>query len=1222
LSISRGSGTLNPVPVLTPQQQQAVAAAGNVLVMAGAGTGKTRTLVERCLQRLLDPAHPIRLDQLLVVTFTEAAAAETRLRIRRRLEEAAAAHPADPRLAEAIALADTAHIGTLHGFCLALVREHFHELGLDPQLSVLDPAQAALLAARTLDDLLRRHYAGTAPLDRAVRELVATHGQGRDDVIRASVLRLHEYAQTLPNPAAWLRAQREAGEQTTPEQMWQELRAAFLDWRAEWLERLAELAPKNSKAAAAHGLLAACPAAPDRAQIAAVLENVLALDGDEAWPRGTKTKLRPPLVALFEGAQFLADLAVVQDGADPLAEDWSWVRPHRQALLDLAEEFGRAYADAKRDLAALDFHDLEQFALDLLQGRDRAGLTDLARQWRERFAHVFVDEYQDINAAQDAILRALSRDGPAANRFLVGDVKQSIYRFRLADPRIFQDYARAWRDGPEGVCLPLNENFRSRPAVLEFVNALFAPLMRGEVGGVDYDADAHLRPGRADHPPPGPAGPPVELLLHLTGSDATAPDGAEESADAGDDDDRQATEREAALVAERLRALQAAGRSVWDEAAATWRPVRWSDMVVLLRAPRLRAESYAREFARAGVPLLARRAGLYETPEVRDLLCLLQLLDNPLQDLPLLAVLRSPLVGLDVNELAVIRLAATRERFWTALVRFGEAPAPAAPPAPPGETEPEASARASARPKVDRFLAQFARWRDAARLLPLSQCLELVLEETRYEDGLRLLPRGGARVANVRRLLAITREFDRLQRQGLLRFLQFLEAQVEAEFDPEPAPLDHADAVRLMSIHQSKGLEFPVVVVADLGKPFHTREHTAALMLDEQTGPALRVRPPGKHASYPSLSCWRAERRGRRESQGEELRLLYVALTRARDHLILAGTVSAPKAKKWPSVTEPQCGLAVLLDARCPLDWIGPLMPRLSGDPNWLEKSQGVGTLLTWRVVRAAEAIAPAVPEPAAPATPELDPARLADLTARLAWQYPHRAATREPAKASVSALRRRAVEAADEEAVRWFAEPVPRHRAGEAASGTGLSAVERGVAHHRFLQFADWTALADAAGVRAEAERLVAAGRLTRAEADCLDAAALAALGASELGRAVRADAAWVRRELEFTARLRPADFAALGLPCEPGLGPEEFVVVQGVVDLAVVAPERIWLADFKTDAVTTPEELAARAASYAPQLRLYGLALGRVYARPVTAAWLHFLALNRTVPVALAAG
>lgn len=1219
MSLFQGPGTLKPAPVLTLQQQQAVAVPGNVLVMAGAGTGKTRTLVERCLQRLLDPAHPIGLDQILVVTFTEAAAAETRQRIRRRLEEAAAANPTDRRLAEAIALADTAHIGTLHGFCLALVREHFHELGLDPQLTVLDPAQAAPLAARTLDELLRRHYAGTAPLDRAVRELVAIHGQGRDELIRASVRRLHEYAQTLPNPAAWLRAQREAGEQTTPEQLWEELRAAFLDWRTEWLERLAELAPVNTRAAAAHDRLAACPAAPDRAQIAAVLENILALDQD--WPRGTKTRLRPPLAELFKGAQFLADLAVVQNGADPLVEDWSWVQPHRQALLELAEEFGQAYAAAKRELAALDFHDLEQFALDLLLGRERTGLTDLARQWRERFAHVFVDEYQDINAAQDALLGALSREGPAANRFLVGDVKQSIYRFRLADPRIFQNYARTWRGGPEGVCLPLNENFRSRPALLEFVNALFAPLMRREVGGVDYDADAHLRPGRADHPPPDPAaGPPVELWLHLTGTEANHPDGSEEAA-TGDDEDRLASEREAALVAERLRALQAAELPVWDAAAAAWRPVRWSDMVVLLRAPRLRAEIYAREFARAGVPLLARRPGLYETPEVRDLLCLLQLLDNPLQDLPLLAVLRSPLVGLDVNELAVIRLAAPRERFWTALVRFGEAPAPASPPA-PDETAAEASARASARPKVDRFLGQFARWRDAARLLPLSQCLELVLEETRYEDGLRLLPRGEARVANVRRLLAITREFDRLQHQGLLRFLQHLEAQIEAEFDPEPAPLDHADAVRLMSIHQSKGLEFPVVVVADLGRRFHTRECAAALVLEEQSGPALRVRPPGRHASYPSLPYWQAERRGRRESLGEELRLLYVALTRARDHLILAGTVSAKKAETWAPPPGPRCSLAVVLDARCPLDWIGPLMPRLSGDPNWLEQPRGGSARLTWGVVRASEAIAPTAPEPAAPAAPQPDPALVAEWTARLAWQYPHRAATREPAKASVSALRRRAVEAADEEAVRWFAEPVSRRQAGEAAPGAGRSAVERGVAHHRFLQFADWAALADAAGVRAEAERLVAAGRLTRAEAAGLDAAALAALGASELGRAVRADAAWVRRELEFTARLRPADFAALGLPCEPGLGPEEFVVVQGVVDLAVVAPERIWLADFKTDAVTTPEALAARAASYAPQLRLYAWALGRVYARPVTAAWLHFLALNRTVPVALAAG
>ncbi len=1203
------------VPALTAQQQAAAAARGNVLVMAGAGTGKTRTLVERCLQRLLDPHEPAGLDQVLVVTFTEAAATETRQRIRARLEEAAAQNPADPRPAEAVALADTAHIGTLHSFCLALIREHFHELDLDPQLSVLDPAQAELLAARTLDDLLRRHYAGDTPADLAVQELVLAQGDGRDDAIRAAVRRLHEYTQTLPDPAGWWREQRALVEQAEPGHWRCALLEGFAEWRRDWLERLAELAPENLKAAAARRLLEAVGDAPARASVATALRDLLALDND--WPPGTKTKWRPPLKALFDDVRFLADLAEIPPGgADPLTEDWNWVRPHLRALLDLAAEFGDAFTAAKRELAAVDFHDLEQFALRLLWDPARDAPTEPARQWRARFAHVLVDEYQDINAAQDTILRALSRDGAGANRFLVGDVKQSIYRFRLANPHIFQHYAATWRGGPEGLTVPLNENFRSRPALLEFVNALFAPLMRREVGGVDYDADAHLHPGRTLPPPPDRSDPPVELWLHLTGTEsdsATEADSADAEAENGDD--RSQAEREAAGVAARLRELHAARLPVWDEARRDWRPVTWGDMVILLRAPRLRAEVYAREFARAGVPLLARRSGLYDSPEVRDLLGLLQLLDNPLQDIPLLAVLRSPLVGLSADELAVIRLAAPRESFWTALLRFQDLAASGSAPA-----DPElAVAQTSARPKVDRFLQRYARWRDAARRTPLSQCLETVLDDTGYEEELRLQPRGATCVANVQRLLTILRDYDRWYRQGLLRFLDLVQAQQEAEFDPEPAALDHADAVRLMSIHQSKGLEFPVVVVADLGKPFNRRDFSAGLVLDEHHGLAPRIRPPGQRQSYPSLPHWLAGRRGRREALGEELRLLYVAVTRARDHLLLVGSVSARKTKQWPAPTDARWSTAALLGARCPLDWLGPLMPRLSGAADWLAREQGRGRLLAWQVVTDAETGDATPTGPDARGTTAWDTHTLATLEARLAWQYPHRAATREPAKASVSALRRRAAEA-DEEAVRWFESAAARRgRPPETAGAATLSAVDRGVAHHRFLQFAAWWALDHPTQVTAEIERLAAAGRLTRAEADCLDVAALAALAESELARAVRADATHVRRELEFTARLHPADFAALGLPCEPGLAPDEFVVVQGVVDLAVIAPDRLWIADFKTDAIT-PSELDARVATYAPQLRLYALALHRVFTRPVTDARLHFLALNRTVPVSLA--
>lgn len=1192
--------------------------------MAGAGTGKTRTLVERCLARLLDPLAPAGLDQILVVTFTEAAAAEMRQRIQRRLEEAAAQDPAHPRLAEAVALVDSAHIGTLHSFCLALLREHFHELGLDPQLSVLDPTQAELLAAHTLDGLLRRHYVGSSEADRAVQDLALALGDGRDDVLRAAVRRLHDYLQTLPDPAGWLRSQRAQLAQAEPEPWRDDLRAAFAEWRQEWLEHLAELAPVNSKARDARAVLSAGGENPDREALAATLAALLELDTH--WPRGTKTRFRPPLDGLFADARFLADLArIPPDGPDPLVEDWHWVRPQLHTLLDLTEAFGTAFADAKRELAAVDFHDLEQFALRLLWDPVRGEPTELARYWQSRLAHVFVDEYQDINAAQDTILRALSRDGVAANRFLVGDVKQSIYRFRLANPHIFQDYAARWRGGPEGRTVPLNENFRSRPALLDFVNALFSWLMRPEVGGVEYDAEAQLHPGAPIEPPPGQDAPPVELLLHLKGNrDPAAETEAEDAGNPGDtSEELSREEHEAAWIAARLAAWRADGLPVRDPARGHWRPVTWNDMVVLLRALRPRAEAYARAFARAGVPLRVKRAGLYDAPEVRDLLELLQLLDNPWQDLPALAVLRGPLVGLNPDELAAIRLAAPREPYWTAVLRFHQTAAPDHEDFPASDPPELRAARATAWPKVDRFLRDFVRWREVARLGSLAQCLETIVDDARYEEGLRLEPEGAARVANVQRLLAIARDFGRQNRPGLLRFLEWIQAQQEAEFDPEPAPPDDLEAVRLMSIHQSKGLEFPVVVLAGLGTKFNLRDLTWPLLLDEQFGPALRVRPPHVRATYPSLPYWQAARRGRRETLGEELRLLYVACTRARDHLLLSGTISVKEAEGWTAPAG-RMSVASLLAAQRPLDWIGPLVPTLTDHPAWREQPAGRGRLLAWRLAGERESPPPvpaARPHPSASpgGTAGLDRTALAAAVRALHWTYPHDAATREPAKAAVTTLRRRARLETDEEAVRWFAANARSGPALHRAAELGPSPAERGLAHHRFLEFTDWAQLTDATAARQEADRLTALGRLSAAEAAALDLEALGALGGSALGQAIRADLPWVRRELAFTARLHPTDFARVGVPCEPGLGTEEFVVVQGVVDLAVVAPDRVWLADFKTDAVSA-SEVEARAAEYAPQVRLYALALHRVFGRPVHGVWLYFLALRRAVPVPLA--
>jgi len=1234
---------------LTSAQQAAIAARGNVLVVAGAGTGKTRTLVERCLNCLVAGQPPASLDEILMVTFTEAAAAEMRQRIRARLEEERQRHPDNPCWQEQLALFERAHIGTLHSFCLELIRQHFYQLELDPQLAVLAEEEARLLAEETLERLLQEHYAGRTAAAEAVQQLIQTQGRGWDKPIRALALRLHHYTQTLPDPAGWLAAQTAmfAAPEPTAWQHW--LLTALAEARDRWLPLLERQSAQNEVAGGGAPALRQLNACPSRAEAADALEKMAA--AARQCPHGHRTDWLGPLKECLREAEFLLSLARAEAGADPLAEDWQWVRPQMLTLLELARQFTTAFTEAKRELGMVDFHDLEQYALRLLWDPQTKEPTRIARQWRKQLRYVFVDEYQDINAAQDKILEALSRQGALANRFLVGDVKQSIYRFRLANPYIFQGYVESWHDG-RGQAIPLLDNFRSRERLLGLINSLFGLLMQREVGGVQYDQQAELRFGAPAQRRPlsAAADPAPRVELHLRvkhGANLRDEDEEETAAALALVSDLEEADKEAQLVAGRLRQLKAAQHPVWDEAARGFRPIAWSDMAVLLRAPANKSESYAKEFAKLNVPLQVARGGFYESTEISDLLSLLQLLDNPLQDLPVLAVLHSPLVGLTLDELASIRLA-VKGPFWTALVRWHEAqglggrsqngPSPATPPPStlaPCPSQLDLPPAAGTFRKVSRFLERYAHWRRLARQASLARCLEAVLTETHYAEWLLTQPRGQQRHANVQRLVSLALQFDQFQRQGLFRFLRFIAAQQLAQTEPEVATVNEENSVRLMSIHQSKGLEFPLVVVADLGKPFNLSDLRAEVILDEAYGLCPQIKPPHTGQRYPSLPYWLARRRQHREMLGEELRLLYVAMTRARDTLILSGSISETKFNQLRQ-PDAQLSPAKLSAARCYTDWLGCWFAQncASAGP---EARRGENPLVSWQIhddtsLREPAALAPAAAQGLAAADPEV----WARLQQRLLWAYPFLAATRKPAKTSVTSLRRAAAQG-DEEAVSLFApqrpEPGPDESPAGAArpAGEGLArksgprlaqagpaAAQVGNAHHAFLQLLSLECAGSAQELNQEAQRLQEAELMTGQDVALLDFKALAAFWQSDLGRKVRAQAEYVQRELAFTARFSPKEIAALtGQPVEPGLE-EEFVVVQGVADLAVVLPTELWLVDFKTDAAG-PDELATKVKLYAPQLKLYARALSQIYRRPVSAAWLYFLTCQTAAQVAV---
>jgi ATP-dependent helicase/nuclease subunit A len=1228
---------------LTDAQKEAIVARGNVLVVAGAGTGKTHTLVERCLSCLVDEKPRASLDQILMVTFTEAAAAEMRQRIRARLEQELERDPEESHWREQLALFETAHIGTLHSFCLKLVREHFYQLDLDPQLTVMAEEEARLLADETLDTLLRRHYAGRGAAATAVQQLIQAQGRGWDKPIRGLVLRLHHYTQTLPSPGQWLHDQLELFANPEPG-VWRDwLISGVTEWCEERLPFLNGLVSGNDIAQDCANLLSKFPRQGLQDAIGPLLEEISGVAND--CPRGRKALWIEPLEEFLKEARFLSSLFRAAEKADPLSEDWAWVRTQMTTLLKLAQEFTAEYSEAKHELGVVDFHDLEQHALQLLWDHKSNQPSPIALHWRKRLRFIFVDEYQDINAAQDRIIQAVSREGEQANRFLVGDAKQSIYRFRLANPQIFQGYVRSW-NGQSGKSIALVDNFRSRETILEFINSLFAGLMRAEAGGISYDKKAELRFGdRSERRLLGvEASPAPSVELHLrarqrnNGGDWETD---EESNDAlAEIQDLEESEKEARVVAMRVRELHSQRHRIWDEKLKDFRVAEWQDIAILLRSPAGKAESYAKEFARMDIPLQVARGGFYKSSEISDLVSLLQMLDNPLQDIPVLAVLRSPLVGLSLNELAMIRLTAMKVHFYAALLRWKETHARPAQRKTKGAEQLEllGEGRAShgrspgidtegAWDKVTIFLERFARWRRLARQVSLSRCLEAVLSETHYADWLLTQPDGEQRRAKVQRLISLAEQFDQFQRQGLFRFLQVIEAQQRAEVEPQVSAVRQQNAVLLMSIHQSKGLEFPIAVVPDLGKAFNLTDLRAEIILDEQYGLCPQVKPPQTGKRYPSLPYWLARRRQLRELLGEEMRLLYVAMTRARDTLVLSASVSAKSLKKL-RIPGQNPELADVVAARSYADWIGLWFSQFCAQGD-VETRQGESSRLRWFIHDDAELALPGVlKEPMDSDRSAPDSEVWTALEKRLSWSYAFNAATTQPAKTSVSEMRRQANEL-DELPDAPFQATRTQTPAGRRAHGktkpssvgrdernSKASAADVGSAHHRFLQLFPLDNTGNYESLQQEARKLQYASALTQRELELLDFKALANFWGSELGQRIRAQKEFVHRELAFTARFLPSELGTVTGQSTNAELDGEFVVVQGVADLVVLLPQEIWLIDFKTDTVGN-DELPEKIQFYRPQMTLYAQALSRIFRRPVRECWLCFLGCDKQVLV-----
>lgn len=1236
----------------TEQQRMAIEARGSsILVSAAAGAGKTAVLVERVLRHITDPVCPVDLDRLLVVTFTNAAAAEMRERIGSALSAVLERDPASRPARRQLALLPRASITTIHSFCLEVLRQHFYRLELDPGFRVADATEAALLQAEALDELFERLYQkGDEPFS----QLVDHYGGERDDsLLRELVLKLYNFSRSHPRPEAWLEevAGYFRGAAAIEQLSWgrellndlvvqltgakNSLEQAYdLAWLPDGPQTYAPTLEKELDAL--EKAIAACRLSWESARRAFA---DISFDRLKA-ARDADPDLRAEVQQLRRAARSCIDRLrtafFLRSEAEWLA-DLARVEPLMAALVKLVKEFAVLFQQLKSSCLLVDFSDLEHLCLQVLQQTSH---------YRERFIEVLVDEYQDINPVQESILELVSRGD---NRFMVGDVKQSIYRFRLAEPGLFLEKYRRYpaEPGGEGRRIDLSSNFRSRRPLIEGINMLFRRIMTPYCGELEYDDAARLVCG-ADYPEeageslsegielriiePGTGQNTPEIEENDSESDLGPAAGgslevpAAESSDEEKADDLEELETaqvEARWIIWRLRRLMGSGFKVYDRRRREYRPLSFRDIVILLRSTRGWASIFAEELQQAGIPVFADLgSGYFNATEVETILSLLQIIDNPRQDIPLAGVLRAPWVGLNAEELAQVRLRRREGEFYDALLAAADEDTPLA-------------------RRLCRFKQQLDRWRDLARRGSLADLIWNIYQETGYYDYVGGMPGGSQRQANLRALHDRARQYEATSFRGLFRFLRFLERLQESGQDLGTARVlgENEDVVRIMSIHKSKGLEFPVVFVAGLGKQFNLSDLNQRLLLHRDLGLGPELVDPDRCLHYPTLAKLAIRSRLIKESLAEELRILYVAMTRAEQKLIMVGSLSSPlKNGAWEmgagAVDQPLPD-HLLAAARKPLDWIIPaLLPICREESGWSLRTGPADEVFARGGATAGEAPAAAPPPPAA-GTPEVEPptagrtpaaavssADFDQLVARrLSWRYPYSEQGQRAAKLSVTEAKQRLVPAQPGDAAgpAWELPLEPFPGAKEPTSfnwarprflqqAGGLTAAERGSAVHLVMQHLDLDSRPDEEEIRLQLNRLVEAEVLTPAQAETVDLPAVAAFFRSPLGRRLAA-AERVYRELPFI----------LGLPAGevyPHLAgaEEETVIIQGIIDCLFDEGDRLVLVDFKTDRVQKGDHDRMRR-RYRGQLELYARAVEQIWQRPVAEKYLYLFATGETV-------
>lgn len=1175
----------------TDQQHAIECCKGSVLVSAAAGSGKTTVLVERVIRRLTDEDNPCSAEDLLIVTFTRAATAQMREKIGAAILKRLSEDPTDRHLRRQYMLLPFAKICTIDSFCNDLVRENFHALGISPDYSLLDNETAVIMKNDVCEAMLERAYEEDSDGSFSGLSDMMSSGSSDEDFAKL-IIKMYDISTAYPFPDLWLDSLiEEYSQPDINKSCWGGIIKKYvcdmLDYCVSSSNDMMTAMESDSIVADAYGA-----AVQSDINMYAELREKVNRDWDEALeafntvkymglgrvPKGyeseTKNAVMTARKKLKDLLKKVPNIMCVSSGEH--SEDVRLMRGPVTKLIELVKQFGREYSAEKDKMNSADFSDILHRALNLLAVSDGRGgyiKTDLARELSSHYVEILVDEYQDINEAQDMIFKAISAD--ENNLFTVGDVKQSIYRFRQAMPEIFlrrRSTTHSFESGKYPLGITLGSNFRSRVGVTSCVNYIFRQLMSTEAGELEYD-DSEALNAAAKYPERDTP----DCELHVVTDKGNRAD---------------TLEAQARYVARYIDRTVREGKTLVTKGGAL-HPASYGDFCILLRTAKNVSSVYANALSERGIPVFSpETGGFFEAAEISFILSLLRVLDNPVQDIPLAAVMLSPLFGFSAGELADIR-ASAKERLET------------------GETEPLYRSVAVSADEGSKKAAAFLKKIESLRRLSLTlsagELVRRVCEETGFDAIVGAMPDGERRRLNVGLLCDYAEKYEAAGNLGLSGFIRFIDkvARTSGDLATAARPSENADIVRIMTVHQSKGLEFPICIFADMQHVFNERDNTESVLISSSAGLGMKRRTEDGISVYDTASRRAAVITSERMGRSEEMRVLYVALTRAKENLVMV--TSVPNPEKGLAKVAVECGIGERANPFAVLRMnnfsdlvLTALMRHPAADE--LRKLSGVDVPIFLPekdrfklkvVVSDSESF---MTESANEQKIAAKPVFFDEVCERLDYSDPRSVLSSVPAKRAASDGSERGINR------EYFASSRPAFM-----SSGGLTPAQRGTATHKFMQFSNYAAAR--ADIESELARLVDVGFLSEEEGKAVNVSAAKRFFMSSLAERIFASDN-VMREKKFAA-LFPAKFF---YPELMGEAAEEKIVVQGIADCVFVEDGKLVIVDYKTDTGVDAEALLDR---YSAQLGIYREALSQALGMPVKETLLYSFFMNSTVKV-----